>query len=46
MSVPHPNGNVPIQPPGSWGQGDRGAKGYQNSGTSEVFDFDELQTDQ
>ena len=46
MSDPDSSKNVPIQPPASWGQGDRGADGYQDSGTSKVFVPDELQTQQ
>ncbi|SRR5579884_2631254 len=37
MSGPHPPGNVPIVTPGSWGQGPRGAAGYEDHGESELY---------
>ncbi len=38
VSGPHPDDpNTPIRDQASWGQGDRGAEGYNDSGTSEVF---------
>lgn len=36
MSGPHPPGDAPIIPPGSWGQGARGAAGYEDHGESEL----------
>lgn len=35
-SGPLPQGNAPVQGEASWGQGDRGAAGYQDSGSSEI----------
>lgn len=35
-SGPMPQGNAPVQGEASWGQGDRGAAGYQDSGSSEL----------
>ncbi len=37
MSGPEPSADAPLQPEGSWGQGDEGVRGYQDSGTSEVI---------
>jgi hypothetical protein len=47
-------GDAQIQTPASWGQGEsasrtlreRGAEGYQDSATSEIFASNELQTGQ
>ena len=36
MSGPHPKGNPPIVTPASWGQGKRGAAGYEDHGESEL----------
>jgi CBS domain-containing protein len=36
MSGPHPSGNAPIMTPGTWGQGQRGAAGYEDHGESEL----------
>lgn len=36
MSGPHPPGNAPLVWPGSWGQGKRGAAGYEDHGDSEL----------
>ena len=36
MSGPHPKGDAPIVTPGSWGQGKRGAAGYNDHGESEL----------
>lgn len=36
MSGPHPPGNAPAVWPGGWGQGKRGAAGYQDHGESEL----------
>jgi CBS domain-containing protein len=36
MSGPHPAGNAPVVWPGAWGQGKRGAAGYENHGESEL----------
>ena len=36
MFGPHPSGNAPIVTPGSWGQGQRGAAGYEDHGESEL----------
>jgi CBS domain-containing protein len=36
MSGPHPRGNAPIVTPASWGQGKRGAAGYEDHGDSEL----------
>lgn len=36
MSGPHPKGDAPIVTPGSWGQGKRGAAGYEDHGESEM----------
>jgi putative phosphoribosyl transferase len=35
-SGPHPSGNAEIQGQASWGQGERGAAGYQDHGSSEL----------
>lgn len=35
-SGPWPDQNAPVQGEASWGQGDRGAAGYQDSGRSEI----------
>lgn len=35
-SGPHPEGNAEVQGMASWGQGDRGAEGYQDHGDSEL----------
>lgn len=35
-SGPWPNENAPVQGESSWGQGERGAAGYQDSGSSEL----------
>ena len=36
--APHPdNPDIPVRTPAEFGQGDRGAAGYQDSGQSEVF---------
>jgi CBS domain-containing protein len=35
-SGPHPPGNAPVVTPGSWGQGTRGAAGYEDHGESEL----------
>ncbi|MBV8847390.1 MAG: CBS domain-containing protein [Bryobacterales bacterium] len=37
MSGPHPPGDAPIVTPGSWGQGARGAAGYEDHGESEIY---------
>jgi len=36
MSGPHPPGDAPMIWPGSWGQGKRGAAGYEDHGDSEL----------
>lgn len=36
MSGPHPPGDAPAVWPGSWGQGKRGAAGYEDHGESEL----------
>ncbi len=36
MSGPHPPGDAPMVWPGSWGQGKRGAAGYEDHGESEL----------
>ena len=36
MSGPHPSGDAPIVTPASWGQGKRGAPGYEDHGESEL----------
>lgn len=36
MSGPHPPADAPMVWPGSWGQGKRGAAGYENHGDSEL----------
>jgi len=36
MSGPHPPGDAPLVWPGAWGQGKRGAAGYQDHGESEL----------
>jgi hypothetical protein len=36
MSGPLPEGNAEIRPLPSWGQGDRGAAGYEDHGDSEL----------
>ncbi len=36
MSGPHPPGDAPMVWPGSWGQGKRGASGYEDHGESEL----------
>lgn len=36
-SGPHPKDDVPIVPAAAWGQGERGAAGYADSGTSELW---------
>jgi CBS domain-containing protein len=36
MSGPHPSGDAPIITPASWGQGARGAAGYEDHGESEL----------
>lgn len=35
-SGPMPKGNAPVQGEASWGQGERGAAGYEDSGSSEL----------
>jgi BON domain len=35
-SGPYPEANAPVQGEASWGQGERGAAGYEDSGTSEL----------
>lgn len=37
MSGPHPPGDAPIVPLPGWGQGARGAQGYQDAGESELI---------
>lgn len=37
MSGPHPKSNAPIVTPASWGQGKRGAAGYEDHGESELI---------
>ncbi len=37
MSGPHPPGDAPAVWPGSWGQGKRGAAGYEDHGESELI---------
>jgi len=37
MSGPHPPGEAPAVWPGSWGQGKRGASGYEDHGESELI---------
>lgn len=37
MSGPHPAGNAPIIPEPAWGQGERGAAGYDEAGESELI---------
>jgi len=39
MSGPHPEGDAPIVTPASWGQGERGAAGYEDHGESEITIF-------
>ena len=41
MSGPHPRSDAPIVWPGAWGQGKRGAAGYEDHGESEL-NFDVL----
>jgi CBS domain-containing protein len=36
MSGPHPPGDAPLVWPGAWGQGKRGAEGYEDHGESEL----------
>jgi len=36
MSGPHPPGDAPLVWPGAWGQGKRGAAGYEDHGESEL----------
>jgi hypothetical protein len=36
MSGPHPSGNAPLKGQMEWGQGERGAAGYEDSGRSEL----------
>lgn len=36
MSGPHPPGDAPVVWPGTWGQGNRGAAGYDDHGESEL----------
>lgn len=36
MSGPHPKGDAPLVWPGAWGQGKRGAAGYEDHGESEL----------
>jgi hypothetical protein len=36
MSGPHPSGNAEIRGQTSWGQGERGAAGYEDHGSSEL----------
>lgn len=36
MSGPHPPGDVPIRTEPAWGQGERGAAGYEDHGNSEL----------
>ena len=36
MSGPHPAGDAPLVWPGAWGQGKRGAAGYEDHGESEL----------
>ena len=36
MSGPHPPGDVPIRTTAAWGQGERGAAGYEDHGSSEL----------
>lgn len=36
MSGPHPSGAAPLVWPGTWGQGKRGAAGYEDHGESEL----------
>ena len=36
MSGPHPIGDAPIVTPAAWGQGPRGAAGYEDHGESEI----------
>jgi hypothetical protein len=40
-SGPHPSGNAELRDMASWGQGERGAAGYEDSGTSEVWYTDQ-----
>lgn len=37
MSGPHPPGDAPAVWPGTWGQGERGAAGYEDHGESELI---------
>jgi len=37
VSGPHPSGDAPIVGMASWGQGSRGASGYEDHGESELF---------
>ncbi|MGA2714881.1 MAG: CBS domain-containing protein [Bryobacteraceae bacterium] len=37
VSGPHPRGDAPIVAMASWGQGERGATGYEDHGESELF---------
>jgi CBS domain-containing protein len=39
MSGPHPKGEAPVVTPASWGQGKRGAAGYEDHGESELTIF-------
>ena len=41
-SGPWPSGEAPIQQPGSFGQGERGPEGYQDSGSSSLEGIHEL----
>lgn len=36
-SGPMPPDNAPVRPMAGWGQGDRGAEGYSDSGRSELY---------
>lgn len=36
MSGPHPEGDAPIRTEAAWGQGERGAAGYKDHGSSEL----------
>src|SRR5438477_6477031 len=37
MSGPHPSGDAPIIPEPAWGQGERGAAGYEDHGESAIY---------
>ncbi len=37
MSGPHPKGDAPVITPAAWGQGARGAAGYEDHGESELY---------